>query len=417
MKMPKKLNTKTIIREIAIITLSLLFVFTVAKAGSLTPSALPIAQSYTFSDIMTRLTTNASATTGNHSLNATTTPQATFPTLTSIYNAIPTIYSGDFLASSTYFGVTGTVAVKTGDTVVASSSAQGTSLVFTTPVGYYSGTASVTVSTTSANFVATNIANGINIFGIVGTLSSLLYGDNNANQVLTTASSPGSIAVIAGNTAVASSSIQGTSFILTVPQGYYSGASSVTVSTSSTNMFLNQKNQTKDDWVNSGGTTGEYIAEEATWTTVSGSPFSGNTSIDYLGATDLYSGTVKQDNRTGLWWTDIMAVGSTASSTSNIFGNATDGTRPTDGQAIGFCDALNTASFGGYNDWYLPTQKQLMQAYIDGSANNLPNPGYYFWSSTEFYNNTASAWYVALYFGYTNNGTKVTAYYVRCVRS
>jgi hypothetical protein len=76
--------------------------------------------------------------------------------------------------------------------------------------------------------------------------------------------------------------------------------------------------QTKDDWVNSGGTTGEYILEEATWTEVSGSPFSGNTSINYAGSggnLDLYSGTVKQDGRTGLWWSDIAAVSGTASTT------------------------------------------------------------------------------------------------------
>ena len=39
--------------------------------------------------------------------------------------------------------------------------------------------------------------------------------------------------------------------------------------------FSNQKYQTKDDWVNSGGTTGEYTAEEAAWSAVSGSLLSG----------------------------------------------------------------------------------------------------------------------------------------------
>jgi len=183
--------------------------------------------------------------------------------------------------------------------------------------------------------------------------------------------------------------------------------------------FSNQKYQTKDDWVNSGGTVGEYTAEEAAWSAVSGSPFSGYDSINYAGTggdLDLYSGTVKQDTRTGLWWSDIMAVGVAASTTNNVFTLTADGARPTGGNAIGFCDALNTANFGGNNDWYLPTQKQLQQAYIDGSANNLPNPGYNFWSSTEYSSNAANAWYVALGNGVTSSYTKVTATYVRCVR-
>lgn len=461
---------KTIARESAIIGLSLLVIFTVAKAGTLTPSASPAASSYTFQDIYTRLTTNASATAGNHSLNATTSPGATFPTLTSIYNAIPTIYAGDLLASSTYLGVTGTVAVKSGDAAASVSATTTNKILLTPAAGYYNGS-TATVSTTTSDFSAANILSGKYIFGLAGSipvktsdnavttsatstntllltpptgyydgtatvsttstgfaqanikfgtyllgLVGALYGDTDASKVLTTASAAGTIAVITGNTAVASSSIQGTSFVLTVPQGYYSGADSVTVSTSSINMFLNQKNQTKDDWVNSGGTTGEYTGEESTWTAVSGSPFSNYNTLNYLGATNLYSGAVKQDARTGLWWTDIMAVGTTASTTSNVFGNATDGTRPTGGNAIGFCDALNAISFGGYSDWYLPTQKQLMQAYIDGSANNLPNPGDSFWSSTEDYSTTAYAWSVDLYNGFTAANTKVTSFYVRCVR-
>ena len=144
-----------------------------AFAGSITsPGGAPAATSYTLSDIFTRLTANIAATLSNHSLSPTTTPQASFHSLTDIYNAIPTIYAGDFLASSTYLGVTGSVAVKTGDTSVASSSAQGTSLVFTIPAGYYDGSAFVTVSTTSSAFIASNIKLNTYLFGITGTYSA-----------------------------------------------------------------------------------------------------------------------------------------------------------------------------------------------------------------------------------------------------
>ena len=404
-----------IFKNASFLLTAILIAFAVAHAGSLSPLSSPAATSYTLSDIYARLSTNASATAGSHSFGATTTPQSTFPTLTQIYNAIPTIYATDFLATSTYLGVTGTIAVKSGDADASVSATSTNKLLLTPAAGYYDGS-TATVSTTSTAFTPSSIKLGTYLFGIVGTL----FGDTDASKVLTTASAAGTISVISGNTAVASSSIQGMSFVLTVPQGYYSGADSVTVSTSSINMFVNQKNQTKDDWVNSGGTTGEYIGEEATWTTVSGSPFAGYDSINYAGSggdLDLYSGTVKQDTRTGLWWSDISAVGASASSTSNVFTLSADGSRPTGGNAIGFCDALNTASFGGYTDWYLPTQKQLQQAYIDGSANNLPTPGNNFWSSTEAYTNTANAWYVTLNLGYTYYSLKVTSYYVRCVRS
>lgn len=63
----------------------------------------------------------------------------------------------------------GSVTVKSGNTASASSSAQATLLVLTVPQGYYSGASSVTVSTSSTNFVANNIATGTNLFGVTGT--------------------------------------------------------------------------------------------------------------------------------------------------------------------------------------------------------------------------------------------------------
>jgi hypothetical protein len=597
----------------------------IAHAASLTPASAPAANGYTLSDILGRLLTNTSATSGSHAFGATTTPQSTFPTLIQIYNAIPTIDASKFLSDTTYLGITGNISIKIGDNSATSSATSADTLLLTPDTGYYNGT-TATVSTTSANFIASNIRSGANLFGIVGTLiealgnaaaSDVFSGktfsngttanvtgalnlacntatfDGTANLVSDTYDGTGSgtnrwcmkdtgtavagdiltgkkawvnglevsgsvtaganvtgtngtlamtipnglysgsktatandtnlvqgniksgvsIFGVAGNVAQAignagagdvlagktfssstASNVTGTipvksgdanatlsatttnKLILTPATGYYNGTTA-TVSTTSPgfdpaniksgtylfgitgtmtggtdtssgtavagdlanekiaftssgqitgSMFTNQKNQTIDDWVNGGGTTTEYIAEEGSWSTVAGSPFAGNTSINFAGSggdLDLISGIVKKDGRTGLWWSDISAVGASASSTSNVFaipgstGPGTgDGTRPTGGNAIGFCDALNTANFAGHNDWYLPTQKQLMQAYIDGSANNLPNPGYYFWSSTEYYNNTAYAWSVYLFVGGTYNYTKTTGYNVRCVR-
>lgn len=165
---------------------SLLVVVAVAQAGSLTPLSAPAATSYTLSDIYTRLTTNASATAGNHSFSATTTPTSTFQTLTDIYNSIPTIYATDLLATSTYLGVAGTIAVKSGDADASVSATSTNKLLLTPAAGYYNGS-TATVSTTSTAFTASNIKLGTYLLGIVGTL----YGDTDASKVLATASVAG----------------------------------------------------------------------------------------------------------------------------------------------------------------------------------------------------------------------------------
>jgi hypothetical protein len=64
--------------------------------------------------------------------------------------------------------------------------------------------------------------------------------------------------------------------------------------------------------------------------------------------------------------------------------------------------------------WRTPTQKELMQAYIDGSFFNLSNPSYNFWSATQ--SSSTNAWYVYLSSGTTTNYTFATLYDVRCVR-
>jgi hypothetical protein len=46
----------------------------------------------------------------------------------------------------------------------------------------------------------------------------------------------------------------------------------------------------------------------------------------------------------------------------------------------------------------------------------LPSPDNNFWSSTEKSWDSTNAWNVNLNNGNTNNNTKVTLYYVRCVR-
>jgi len=100
-------------------------------------------------------------------------------------------------------------------------------------------------------------------------------------------------------------------------------------------------------------------------------------------------------------------------------GTVVDGTPPTGGASVAFCNGLNTAVYGGRNNWYLPTQKELLMAYIDGiySRDNVFTLNVYYWSSSEVSFASTYAWRVLLTGGDTlaDGSTKSTPYAVRCV--
>jgi len=104
-------KTIPVLRIIVSIIVPTLLVATVVYAsGSLTaPSGTPSATSYTLDDIYTRLTANAAASSGSHYLSTTTSPSASFRSLTEIYDAIPTISASKVVTGTTYLGVAGTV--------------------------------------------------------------------------------------------------------------------------------------------------------------------------------------------------------------------------------------------------------------------------------------------------------------------
>jgi len=188
---------------------------------------------------------------------------------------------------------------------------------------------------------------------------------------------------------------------------FYSGSGDRTIKTGTAPAafdYSTQKLATKDDYL------GTYKAEESTWTAVSGSPFGG------YGDLNLTTGKVKQDSLTGLWWS-----ASSIESPTNIFTLSSDGVRPIGGNAIAFCNALNTANYGGHADWYLPSQKELLQAYIDGiySQDSDSDNGRYYWSSSQSSTNSLYAWYVRLSVGDTGLEPKDDGQgymYARCVR-
>ena len=94
-----------------------------------------------------------------------------------------------------------------------------------------------------------------------------------------------------------------------------------------------------------------------------------------------------------------------------------------------FIDALNSASFGGFNDWRLPTAKELGTIVnysvpypgptIDSGFFQSTVPDFY-WSSVTYAYNTSFAWGVyfdvPFLYGYDFTNDKSTSRYVRAVR-
>ena len=173
--------------------------------------------------------------------------------------------------------------------------------------------------------------------------------------------------------------------------------------------------------------TEDYKGEEAQWSKI--------------------SNNIWKDERAGIYWSNDQTLTMRAlvpNSNTNIFTamslgtcdyfNATprssyDGTDPDCGNAINWCATLE---LDGRSNWYLPSQKELMLAYIDGMYNQAGDTlqeaaeftvgdgsavhyGNY-WSSSEVSGHSASAWGVNLDFGGTYGYVKTDADGgVRCV--
>lgn len=133
---------------------------------------------------------------------------------------------------------------------------------------------------------------------------------------------------------------------------------------------------------------------------------------DWPVASPAQTGDDKQDPITGLVWskclkntagTNDFSPDNSCSSYSWDNSQANNSTRT----AIQLCSDRG-------NGWRLPVQKELMQAYIDGSFYNLIAPSASHWSATEV--SVANAWNTYLSNGSTGFNPKTLAYQVRCVR-
>ena len=134
------------------------------------------------------------------------------------------------------------------------------------------------------------------------------------------------------------------------------------------------------------------------------------------------------DKRSGLYWspnqgnfTNSFTISTCAFFSTTKRGDYNGGDPTNCGNAIEQCATLSLDANGdGTNEtkWYLPTQAELMQAYLNGiylRTNINWVTGNSFWSSTEDQINNSSAWYVTLNYGNTSSKYKTTSYAVRCV--
>ena len=138
-----------------------------------------------------------------------------------------------------------------------------------------------------------------------------------------------------------------------------------------------------------------------------------------------------RDNVTGLIWevkTDDFGVHYKDNKytwyDSNPATNGGDAGTPGDGtDTEDFINALNSAGFGGYADWRLPSQEELTTIVDYGVARPSVNTSYFpntstffYWSSTTYADRSADAWYVSFHGVNVYNEHKYYSFHVRAVR-
>lgn len=170
-----------------------------------------------------------------------------------------------------------------------------------------------------------------------------------------------------------------------------------------------------------------------------GEPFHGQ-DAQYQGPvrsyTSLGGGTMVQDNVTGLIWEVKQNRDNTKDYTNPHDADNTytwcDTNSATNGGDAGTCgandtegyiDTLNSAGFGGYSDWRIPTLKELVtledySAYYPTINTALfPNTvSSHYWSSTTDAQYSGNAWRVHFYNGDNFINNKSDSLYVRAVR-
>lgn len=438
-------NRKLIVPAVSIFFIFSVAAFQMARAGSLSPSAAPGGTMYTLNDIYARLTTNATATEGDHDILSALSPAATMYTLKEVYEAIPTIVAGTVKTGTTYLGIAGTLygdidqakvlttasgagtynAANLTAGNIKSGTAYGVSSTGTlTPYGgtstvadLFNGKTAHLTNDWNLDTGTLNLACNTSTFDGTGNRVLNAYdggGDGSNRWCVTDSGNAVAGDILSGKTAwVDGVSVSGTgtvyaygdsngSKVLGTATGAGTALTSLFNGSNTANTFPggSQANGGVDDYNNAGApATGRYTGG---WTQCA----VGN---DYCGTGSASADA--RDDSTGLVWTlPCNGVGCTSFSDASPAKYSWDSSAANNnGKA-----ASELCSTAG---WRLPHQKQLMQTYIDGSYGNLEASGVYryYWSATTVSGNTAAAWSANLSNGDTSNNTETSSNYVRCV--
>jgi len=307
---------------------------------------------------------------------------------------------------------TGTMPNKAGTSYTPSNVAQ------TILAGYYNGSGTVA---TDANLLTDNIKSGITIFGVSGKTEVV---DTTEATVPITAET-----VLTGKKGF----VNGSLITGTMSSGYTYGDSNqafvLGTATSAGTALKNLWNGTNTPGTFPGGSQAlggvdDYNANNAAGRPTNSYPIStvwtqcvsGNgwcsTDTDNDG-NDNEAGADAKDNSTGLVWS-LPCNGDGCTS----FSDSAPGAYSWDSSATPGSPAGATGNNGktaselcsSQTGWSLPHQKQLMQAYIDGSwdknlGTGLEGVSRYYWSATTYSNNTTYAWFTNLSYGLTNHNT------------
>ncbi len=458
--------TKNLKKFGLILSLSLFAISGVVYAGTLTPSVAPAATSYTLSDIYTRLTTNASATSGNHDFAPGGSPAASLYTLTQLYDAIPTIVAGNVFSGISYLGVTGTLDLtcntatfngtanlvataydgsgdgtnrwcmtSSGDAVAGNilsgkiAWVDGLAVTGTIPTqtlavandtvsaGYYDAT---TLSAVDTDLATDNIKSGITIFGFAGNSNvvNTSTGDAVAGDILS-----GKIAWVDGLAVTGTIATQTLSAANdTVSAGYYNATtlSAVDADLATGNILAGKTIFGFAGTVYPAKSlkTNQTICYDAAGSVVacSGTGQDGELLKGVARSyTDNSDGTIT-DNSTGLVWQKCSDGLSGATCATGAAATATWA------NALSYCNA-NTAALPG-SGWRLPNVYELYSLVDFGvAAAPFINATYFpatvssaYWSSTSRPASFTVAMDVSFLNGVSSFNTKASADYVRCVR-
>ena len=114
---------------------------------------------------------------------------------------------------------------------------------------------------------------------------------------------------------------------------------------------------------------------------------------------------------TGANWTTTISNQKYKDEITGLSWARSDGNYRTWEEAVSYCISGigSSGTYAGTNTWRLPTQKELMQAYVDGiwslkSGLYLQGGpgGYFYWSATTMSDSPTDAWYVSLYNGFAS---------------